>query len=765
MLELLLAGYGVAFAAPFLYRRLGERAGLILALLPLALFSWFIAHYPQVAAGEAVRQGLVWVPSMGVSFSFLLDGLALTFALIITLVGAAVFLFAGEYMHGSADTGRLYGWLAAFMTSMLGVVLADNLLLLFIFWELTSVTSWMLIGFKHESAESRRSALQALLVTGGGGLALLAGFILLGNVSGSYELSALKGAGALVIAHPHYPAIVLLLLLGAFTKSAQFPFHFWLPNAMAAPTPVSAYLHSATMVKAGVYLLARLNFELGGTPLWQNSMLLAGTATMLFSALLSFRQTDLKKLLAYSTLSVLGTLVMLLGIGSKLAVKAFFLYLVAHSLYKATLFLVAGTIDHATGSRDVRQLGGLGRSMPFTAVSAALASASMMGVLPLVGFIGKETLYEALLELPGWRAALIGIAVLANALLVVVSLLVGFKPFWGRAGAAGLQGHDPSWRMLAGPALLALIGLFGGLFPNLLFPALLAQSASAIIAEALQVQLKLWHGFNLVLLLSGATLVAGAGLSLFRAGMPLRLMELRAPSLLLPSAWYEAALSGMLRLAAKQTGFFQNGYLRNYIIVIVLATVVLASAALVAAAGALPPLPPLRFTSYEAVLAIIITAATAMLLRASSRLSAIVAIGVLGFAIGIIFIIYGAPDVAMTTFAIETLNVILFVLVLSRLPRFASLSVRANRLRDAVIAASVGVFMTMTVLYATSFDLQSDLKRYFAESSLPLGKGSNVVNVILVDFRALDTLGEITVLAVAAIGVFALLNLKAERSE
>ena len=759
MLSLLVTGFLASALAPVLYRRFRENFGWIAVIFPLFMFFGFLSRYPEVAAGEVIRESVSWVPSLGVNLSFLLDGLSLTFALIITLVGAVVFLYAGAYMKHYADAGRFFLSIGVFMTSMLGLVLSDNMLVMFVFWELTGISSFLLIGFNHRKESARRAALQALLVTGGGGLALLVGAILLHRVTGSVEISSFYGMSGIITSHALYPVIAIMLLLAAFTKSAQFPFHFWLPNAMEAPSPVSAYLHSATMVKAGIYLIARMNHEIGGTPLWQDTVLIAGAATMLFAALLAFGQTDLKKLLAYSTLSVLGTLVMLLGIGSELAVKAFFIYLIAHSLYKGTLFLVAGTLDHETGARDVTKLGGLRRAMPVTAVTAALASFSMMGIIPLVGFIGKETVYKAILELEYWGVFLIAVAVAANAFVVMITLFVGFKPFWGKTlPTPRLPGEAPL-KMLIGPALLAALGLLFGLFPDVFIAAMLQQSALSILSETLSLKISIWQGFDLVLLLSFVTLLLGVALFIVRSRMPERLLALRAPDLLKPSAWYEGSLRLLSSLARLQTRLLQNGYLRNYIIVIVATAISLASFALYRSAGRFVLEPAVAITFYEAALAFIIVVSTVLLITSKSRLKSIVALGVLGFSIGIIFVIYGAPDVALTTFAIETLNVILFVLVLYRLPRFLKLSRSSNRVRDSMIAGGVGVFMTLIVLYATSFELSPELKRFFAAASLPEGKGRNIVNVILVDFRALDTLGEMTVLAVAAVGIFAMLKL------
>lgn len=760
MLILLAIGFCASAFAPVLYKRFRENFGWIAVTFPLFMFFGFLSRYPQIAAGEVIRESVLWVPSLGINFSFLLDGLSLSFVLIITLIGAAVFLYAGVYMKAYAQTGRFYVYIGIFMTSMLGLVLSDNMLLMFVFWELTSISSFLLIGFNYHKESSRKSALQALLVTGGGGLALLSGIILLYRITGSFEISSFYNMNGIITSHDLYPPIVILMLIGAFTKSAQFPFHFWLPNAMEAPTPVSAYLHSATMVKAGVYLIARMNHEIGGTPLWQDTVLVTGAVTMVFTALLAFKQTDLKKLLAYSTLSVLGTLVMLLGIGSKLAIKAFFIYLIAHSLYKGTLFLIAGTLDHATGTRDVTKLGGLRKLMPMTTLTAALASFSMMGVIPLVGFIGKETVYKSILELEYWGTFLISAAVCANAFVVMITLFVGFKPFWGKILPTPKSPHEAPLKMLIGPAVLAMLGLLFGLFPDFFIATMLEQSAESILSETLSLKISIWEGFNLVLLLSFLTLLLGGGLYLVRARVADRIRQVSLPALVRPSAWYDGAVEGMLSFARLQTRIVQNGYLRNYIIVIMVTTVSLASFVLYQSVGEVSVAPDFSITFYEGALACIVLVATLLLIISRSRLKSIVALGVLGFSIGIIFVIYGAPDLALTAFAIETLNVILFVLVLYRLPRFLKLSRSSNRVRDALIATSVGVFMTLTVLFASSFELSSELKRFFAGASVPDGKGRNVVNVILVDFRALDTLGEITVLAIAALGVFALLKLK-----
>lgn len=765
MLTLILIGFIASASAPLIYRPLKNYFGWIAASFPIFMFISFLSKYHDVANGNVIRESTSWIPSLGINFTFLLDGLSLTFVLIITLIGAVVFLYSGAYMKDYEHTDRFYVYIGIFMTSMIGLVISDNMITLFMFWELTSLSSYLLIGFNHHKEKSRKLALQALLVTGAGGLALMAGFILLSQISGSLEISSLYDLNDTIKNSSSYVAIVILVLLGAFTKSAQFPFHFWLPNAMEAPTPVSAYLHSATMVKAGIYLIARLNHSLGGTELWQDTILIIGTLTMILAAILSIKQMDLKKLLAYSTLSVLGTLTLLLGIGSKLAIKAFFIYLVAHSLYKGTLFLVAGTLDHETGTRDVSKLGGLKKLMPITMVTAALASFSMMGIIPLVGFIGKETVYSSILEVEFWGQFLIAIAVIANALIVMITILVGFKPFWGSKSETPKQPHEAPLKMLIGPSILAILGLLMGIFPNFFIGKLLEQSSISILADELGLKIKLWQGFNLVLLLSFLTLILGIVFYLLREKFLVVTQNVELIRILKPSVWYEFTINGMLSFAKFQTKIFQNGYLRNYIIFILITAISLATYSLFNVRQELALSLTLSLTFYEIAISLIIIIATFVVITSESRLKSIVALGVVGFGVGIIFIIHSAPDLALTTFAIETLTVILFVLVLYKLPKFLQFSKPLSKFRDFVIASCVGIFMTLMVLYVTSLEFSSDLKKYFTENSVPGGKGRNVVNVILVDFRAIDTLGEITVLGIAALGVYALLKLRLDDRE
>lgn len=760
----LFTGAALAVFAPLLARL--KRGAFLLALLPLAVFGQLLALIPPVAAGQAGQFSLAWMPQLGLALSFTLDGLSLVMALLISGIGALVILYGDAYLHAHPARGRFHSLTLLFMTAMLGVVLSGNALLVFVFWELTSITSFLLVGFEHERANARAAAWQALLVTGSGGLAMLAGFVLLAQISGSFEIGDWIAAAGTITAHPLAPTALALILLGAATKSAQFPFHFWLPNAMEAPTPVSAYLHSATMVKAGVYLLARLLPVLGGLALWPLLLTALGLLTLLGGSLLALAQTDLKRLLAYTTVSALGMLVFLLGLATPLAVKTAVVFLVTHALYKGALFLTAGSVDHGAGTRELPRLGGAGRKMPFTAAAGGLAALSMAGLPPLLGFIAKELVYETTLAAP-LPLLLTGLTLTSNAATVIVAVWVGWRPFWGRPGEGELHPHESPPGLWLPPLLLAALGLGLGLVPALVGSFLVAPAAQAILQEPLKVKLSLWHGMTPMLGLSVLTLLLGFGLSALRRRFRPRWAALwHALGKAGPAAMYPRSLHALLSFASWQTRVLQSGYLRIYILAIVLTTVGLAGLTV-----ALRPemlvvgwdwAAP-RF--YDVILIGIILTATFLVTRARSRLATIALLGSIGFSIAILFLFYSAPDLAMVQFAIETLTVILFVLALYRLPKFNRLSSRATRAADLAVAVLGGALMTLMMLIVSTHSTGSRLASYFAENSLPLAYGRNIVNVILVDFRSFDTLGEITVLALAAMGVFSLIRLavKGER--
>ncbi len=742
-----------------LQRVLRGATGWSLALPVVAVTAWFASLVPAVSSGKVIMESRPWVPGLGLDLAFRVDGWSLVFLLLIGGIGALILIYAGGYLHGHRHEGRFFGFLLLFMGSMLGLVAADNLILMFIFWELTGFSSYLLIGFNHEDKKSRAAALQALLVTGGGGLALLAGFILIGQVGGTFSFSSLLDNAGALRGHPLYLPILLLVLAGAFTKSAQVPFHFWLPAAMAAPTPVSAYLHSATMVKAGVFLLGRFNPLLGGTEVWHTVVAGVGAATMLTGALLALPQTDLKRMLAYSTVSGLGTLTLLLGIGTTLATKAAAVFLIVHALYKGALFMVAGAVDHAAGTRDVRAISGLFKVMPITALAAGAAALSMSGFPPLLGFISKELVYEACLAAPGGAMLIAAAGVGANILTVAVAIIVGFGPFHGPAQFPAKATHEPPPALWLGPAVLAALALVAGLLPSLVDRPLVSTAVSAIHATETTVQLKLWHGLNRVLLLSVITVLAGVAVYGLRGRIRKLAAQLAPVVRFGPERGYEVALRALTAVAASQTRLLQHGYLRGYVLTVLGVATVLAAFALMR----FGPVPLwIGFEDvhvHEVAIGILILSAALVAANTGSRIAAVVALSVVGYSVALIYGLYGAPDLAVTQILVETLTLVMFVLVVVNLPQFHTFSSPRRRRWDAVFAGGAGLVITLLVFKALHVESGGRVSQYFAENALR-AQGRNVVNVILVDFRALDTLGEIVVLSIAALGVFALLKLR-----
>ncbi len=762
MLIAVLSGFILAILAPTVDKLCGRRTGWIMGLLPLGLFLYFARLIPQVRAGEKIVQHHPWLPELGMNLSFLLDGLSLLFSLMITGIGALVFIYSGGYLGNHRDSGKFYSSLLVFMASMLGLVLADNLIGLFVFWELTSVSSYLLIGFDHEREPARRSALQALLVTGLGGLTLLAAFLLMHWITGTFEASAMVDKSSQLTASPLYPVIFVLCLIGTATKSAQVPFHFWLPNAMEAPTPVSTYLHSATMVKAGVYLLARLTPVLGGTELWQGSLMALGTTTMVTGAWLAVFQTDLKRILAYTTVSSLGLFVSLIGVGTALAFEGCMVSLLAHSIYKGGLFLVAGIIDHGTGTRNAQELGRLCRAMPITSAAALLLFLSNAGAPPFLGFLGKEILLDTSIQGPFPRL-LVPAAVWASLASIAMAGIVGLRPFWRSDSHLREEPHEACFDMWMGPMTLGILGLLLGWTPHAMHALIIVPAVSACLGQAVSIAVPQWHGFDLKVLLSVLAFVLG-GMLLWKWDTVKALSDgVTLPRKVGPGALYDRSLRLLECFARVQTRFFQSGSLNRYLLMIVGTSTALLVWALARDGLGMSALNLERWTNtrlYEIIIAMVLLGATAVVVRASSRLVAIVALGGVGYGVALIFLLFSAPDLAMTQFAVETLSVILLVLVLLKLPRYQTFSTRPQRFRDAVVSLSGGAVITLLVLAVTALDRKSTLVEYFAENSLILAKGRNVVNVILVDFRGFDTLGEITVLGAAAVGVYALIKLR-----
>jgi multicomponent Na+:H+ antiporter subunit A len=744
---------------------------VVLATFPVALIAGvLVSRYPRAAPVVAVWPALVaamligelsawplagriveipWAPSMGLSLSFNPDGLGLLFASLIAAIGALVVLYASSYLEDHPQAARFYASLLAFMGAMLGVALSDNILTLFVFWELTGFTSFLLIGFEHDRADARSAALQALIVTGGGGLALLAAGVLLVDISGTASLSAMAENGAAVTAHPFYPAIAILVLLAAFTKSAQVPFHFWLPGAMAAPTPVSAYLHSATMVKAGVYLIARMTPVLGGTVLWTTLVTAVGATTMLVGAYRSVQETDLKRILAYSTVSALGLMTMLLGVGTEEAIAAALVYLVAHACYKGALFLVAGAIDHETGSRDILTVSGLRRAMPMTALAGAAASLSMAGVPLTLGFVAKDGAYEALLNGDTWW--LLASTVFVSMLLGVAGLLAGVLPF---RGVPTVEVHEPTWRLWMPPLVLAVGGIVAGVVPAILNVPLSA-AAAAVLQIPASLSYAVWHGISPALGLSVLTLLGVAAMYWQRDLLRDRSWRVGFGS----EQLYSGSLSGLDRISQAIGPPLHSASLRSYVMVIVVVTVVAGGVALRTVPGAEASAAQMDVRLHEVLVVTVIIAGAVAAALAKSTMAAVLSLGVVGYGVALTFLLYGAPDLAMTQFSVETLTVIIYVLVFRHFRNLGGLSPSLVRYRDLLIGAANGTLIGSLVLSVATTETAARLKDYFVDLGPTLGQGRNIVNVILVDFRGFDTMGEITVLATAAIGVRALLQI------
>jgi len=763
----LLAPFLAAALAPLLARATGPAAGWILAIVPAALCVTLATVIPAVAAGKTVAYAIDWVPALDLRLKFVIDGLSLVFALLITGIGAFILVYSADYLKTHPQRGRFLGFMLLFMGAMLGLVLADSLPALFAFWELTAVSSFLLIGFDHVRPVARRAALQALVVTGIGGLSLMAGGVLLHVVAGTWNLSELAGSKGLHDAAWSYPWVLGFIVVAAFTKSAQWPFHFWLPNAMEAPTPVSAYLHSATMVQAGIYLLARLSPILSGTSLWQVVLCTIGGLTLLWGAIVALKHTDMKQVLAQTTIASLGLLVLLLGLGTEAATMAVGAYFIAHALYKAGLFLVTGILDHGTGTRDITALGGLRDDMTISFIAAALAALSMFGLPPFLGWFAKEEVYAAV-GLPGAvSSAAIVVLVLGNGLLGAVALAFLIRPFMGALKPTPQKPHEGSIALWIGPALFGLLGLAVVFAVGAYGDQLLAPLATAINGDKVTSHLAL--GFDLSglpLWLSLATW-AVAGLVYWQ------LDRIRAVLLVLERrfTWsldrlFDFAIFGLVHVGAAWTRLFHHGRLELYLLVVfaALALVLLVPLWTLGGWPALPRLENLAFYAWGAVALAIAGVVTIVLAR--TRLFAIVALGVQGFALALLFIFYGAPDLGFTQLMVEVLSVVILALVITRL----DLAPRDPRpledwLRDGLIAVICGAAVTVVLLKILSGHLDSRLGDFFLANGAAVAHGRNIVNVILVDFRGLDTLGEISVVLTAGIAVLALLHRQHKRGE
>jgi multicomponent K+:H+ antiporter subunit A len=760
----LLTGWSGAFPSP----SQRARTAWVAAAVAGAALAILLSLAPEVMAGSVVLWYAPWVPEIGLNIGLRLDGLALMFALLITGVGLLIILYAHYYLGEDDPAGKFFSTLMLFMSAMLGIVLSDNLLLIIVFWELTSISSFLLIGYWKHRADARAGARMALAITGGGGLAMLGGFVLLGQIAGTYELSQMLGRAGAIQADPRFPAALILILMGCFTKSAQFPFHFWLPQAMAAPTPVSAYLHSATMVKAGIFMLARLTPIIGGNELFMALVTSAGLITVSFAAFIAIFKHDLKGLLAYSTISHLGLITFLIGLGAPLAAMAAIFHILNHATFKGALFMTAGIVDHETGTRDLRSLGGLWRWMPWTATLAMTATAAMAGVPLFNGFLSKEmflTESVAFAAGGGWRWLVPTLATFAALCSVAYSARLIHDTFFNGPSRVPetAHPHDPPLGMMVPVAVLACLCVIVGVLPAMtLGPLVLLATTAMLGVPPPAYQISIWHGLNLPLLLSLLALILGVWLyfTLARGGRLHRLASetwfgpVTGPNL------FERAMNRLFRTAGKLTILLENASLQRYVAWMLTATLVVALATLasngVTATGGRTLLPASLMA--WVLWALLLCACGWLVVWHHQRYVSVIVVGVVGLVTALTFVGLSAPDLALTQLSVEVVSTVLMLMGLALLPRRTpSESSTARKLRDAALAIAGGGGIAWLSWVMLTRDHES-IAWYFLNQSAIAGGGTNVVNVILVDFRGYDTFGEITVLGIAAVGVLALMD-------
>ncbi|MBS3805436.1 MAG: monovalent cation/H+ antiporter subunit A [Oleiphilaceae bacterium] len=745
---------------PALNRNATTRVLALLAALPVSISFLILLYWaPAIMDGHTLVRELSWAPSLGLSFALRLDGLGLLFALLITGVGGLILLYARHYFEGKVAAARFYTLILLFMAAMLGIVLSENLLVMLVFWELTSLVSFLLIGFTGDKSGARRGARMSLVITGGGGLLLLAGLVLLGQIVGSYQLSDVLAAGDQIKAHPLYSTVLCLILLGAFTKSAQFPFHLWLPHAMAAPTPVSAYLHSATMVKAGLFLMARLHPALADTDLWFTLVTLTGMMTLMVGAFVAMFMHDMKGLLAYSTISHLGLIALLLGLGTPSAMNAALFHLVCHAMFKAPLFMMAGYVDQATGTRDMRKVNGLWRHMPVLMVLSGVAAAAMAGLPLMSGYLSKKMMMTESLQLtaPDWATTVIPVWVtVAGLFSVAYSIRIFHNVFFN-----GRPIDLPKWPprqprpgALLPIALPVLASLYIGLAPSSVYDSLIHPAVSA----ARQLTLPLFDfttlGADGRLIVMSLTAMVG-GLVFYMARNTLFRIHSRLPEVDAKEI-FDWVLRGAVRLSQNRVYQLENGSLQRYLAFLILTAITMVGLAVLqvpAWKGSIALTPPDLLTT-GGVLILTLSAIGVVILH-RQRLRALIMVGVTGLFVSLAFVRFSAPDLALTQLTVEVMAVVIMMLALSFLPQESpNESSMGRRGRDLALAALVGLGVAL-FSFAVLTRPQETISGFFLANSVSGGGGTNVVNVILVDFRGFDTLGEITVLGIAAVAVYA----------
>jgi len=776
----------LAILVPILYKLFRNvHTGWFVLPLPILLFSYFISFVSMTSNGQTFSKSAPWIPVLDIDFIAKVDGLGLLFALLITGIGSLVVLYSVFYLAKDKEQlNTFYVYLLLFMGAMLGVVLSDNLIVLYTFWEFTSFSSFLLIGYWYHKERSRYGAQKSMLITVFGGLSMLGGIILLYIMTGTFNISEIIGQASAISSHDLFIPAMLCFLLGAFTKSAQFPFHIWLPDAMEAPTPVSAYLHSATMVKAGIYLVARMSPVFAEEALWLWLVAGFGILTLFWGSFNAVKQTDLKAILAFSTVSQLGMIMSLLGIGAAalhfdgvdrsyfgVATIAAVFHLINHATFKGSLFMVAGIVDHETGTRDIRKLGGLMNFMPITFTIALIGTFSMAGLPPFNGFLSKEMFFTGMIRvleldifsLETWGLLFPVIAWTASVFTFLYSMVLLFKTFTGKHQPEKLEKkpHEAPMGMLISPIVLASLVVVFGFFPNILSNSIIAPTVSSIMpGNTADVHISFWHGFKPELFMTLG--VIAFGVVLFKTLPKWNGVYRIFPENLSLNSLYDQLLLGIEKLSSKLTRTFMNGSIRTYLVYIfTFFIVILATTLAVKNAFKFDTSNISSIGFYEVLLAIAVVIASISILFAKSRMTSIILLGAVGYTVSLFFVLFRAPDLALTQLVIETISVALFLLCFYHLPKNSKNEERMGfKLTNALVSIGVGAIVTLIALSAHSNKVFDSIAQYYVENTYTEAAGKNMVNVILVDFRGFDTLFEITVLSIASLGIFTMIKLR-----
>jgi multicomponent Na+:H+ antiporter subunit A len=786
----------IAILVPFLHKYFQKiHTGWFILPLPILLFVYFLSFISTTMNGETIRNTANWIPSLGINFTAYIDGLGLLFALLITGIGALVILYSIYYLSKVKEQlNTFYVYLLLFMGAMLGVVLSDNLIVLYTFWELTSLSSFLLIGYWYKREKSRYGAQKSMMITIFGGLLMLGGFIMLYMMTNTFSIREIIEQVPTIAQHHLFIPALILILFGAFTKSAQFPFYVWLPDAMEAPTPVSAYLHSATMVKAGIYLVARFSPVFAGTPEWFWIVSAFGIFTMFWGSFNAIKQTDLKGILAFSTVSQLGMIMSMLGVGSAaiahdsiddsyytVAILAAMFHLINHATFKGSLFMIVGIIDHETGTRDIRKLGGLMGLMPITFTISIIGAFSMAGLPPFNGFLSKEMFFSSMIrivELNIFNLESLGllfpiVAWVGSIFTFIYSMVLVFKTFTGKYQPEKLEKkpHEAPIGMLISPIILASLVIVFFFFPNLLAYTIIEPAMASIIpavlgdGEHFHVHISPWHGFNLELYMTIGVVALGI-LGYFTLRKWSGIYRF-IPERLTINKGYDAALYSLDKSSFHLTRFYMTGSIRNYLLYIFTFFIVILGTSLAVKGGFTFSLEGNASVGiYEVILAGVIVIGTITSLFAKSRLTSIIALGSVGYTVSLFFVLFRAPDLALTQLSVETVSVALFLLCFYHLPEFKKPEKKLNfNWPNFIISLGVGAIVSLLALSANSQRVSETISTYFIENSYKLAGGKNMVNVILVDFRGFDTLFEITVLGIASLGIFGMIRLQVRKEE